>query len=157
MPNTPPLANPSSPNALASANARIERYVMDSHALFALLQKEKGHESVVRLIERAEANDATLYLSLINWGEIFYIVEREQGVQVAEELAGDIDTLPIVLSGVDRVRVESAAHIKSKYAMSYADAFAVALARELDATLVTGDPEFKAVEKMVSVLWLENN
>jgi len=36
---------------------------------------------------------------------------------------------------------------------SYADSFAVQLAQELKAILVTGDPEFKAV-KDLKALWL---
>jgi hypothetical protein len=39
-------------------------------------------------------------------------------------------------------------------AISYAGAFAVALAQEMTATLVTGDPEFKRVESLVKIMWL---
>jgi predicted nucleic acid-binding protein len=38
--------------------------------------------------------------------------------------------------------------------MRLADAFAVALAKEKKAQLVTGDPEFKAVEKEIRIQWL---
>jgi predicted nucleic acid-binding protein len=38
--------------------------------------------------------------------------------------------------------------------MSYADAFAVALAQELDAPVLTGDPEFRVVERLVQVDWI---
>lgn len=38
--------------------------------------------------------------------------------------------------------------------MSFADAFAVALAQESTAAVLTGDPEFKEVEKLIPVLWL---
>jgi len=58
------------------------------------------------------------------------------------------------LGGVNEQRVLAAAHIKAHYPLSYADAFAVALAQELDATVVTGDPEFKTAESLVPVLWL---
>ena len=34
------------------------------------------------------------------------------------------------------------------------DSFAIALAEESAATVVTGDPEFKAVEKLIPILWL---
>ena len=37
----------------------------------------------------------------------------------------------------------AAAHIKAGHALSYADAFAVAVAQELDAVMLTGDPEFE--------------
>lgn len=55
---------------------------------------------------------------------------------------------------MDEKTVLAAAHIKANYAVSYADAFAIALAQELKATVVTGDPEFGGVEKMVDILWL---
>ena len=66
----------------------------------------------------------------------------------------DIRRLPITLCGFDEKRVIAAAHVKARHPVSYADAFAVALAQELKAVVVTGDPEFKKVEPLVSVLWL---
>jgi len=38
--------------------------------------------------------------------------------------------------------------------MSYADCFAVATALRFNAAILTGDPEFKKIEKTVSVEWL---
>ncbi len=97
----------------------------------------------------------TLYLSLINWGEILYAVERRQGVPVAHQVMQDIDQMPIVLAEVNRARVQAAAHLKSQFVVSYADAFAIALAQELGATLVSGDPEIKSVKHLIPVLWLD--
>ncbi len=51
-------------------------------------------------------------------------------------------------------RVLAAAHVKAHHPISYADAFAVALAQELEAAVVTGDPEFKCVEELIDVEWL---
>jgi len=95
-------------------------------------------------------------LSLINWGEILYILERDHGEAVALEMMKDIDSLPIILCGVNRWRVVAAARVKARYPLSYADAFAVALAQELGAAVVTGDPEFKRVEDLVPILWLRS-
>ncbi|MCP4579599.1 MAG: type II toxin-antitoxin system VapC family toxin [Deltaproteobacteria bacterium] len=50
-------------------------------------------------------------------------------------------------------RVLDAAHIKARHAISYADAFAVSLAQELNATVVTADPEFNKVQPLVNILW----
>jgi uncharacterized protein len=36
----------------------------------------------------------------------------------------------------------------------YADAFCVATAKRLNARILTSDPEFKAVEKLVPVQWI---
>ena len=43
---------------------------------------------------------------------------------------------------------------KATHTISYGDAFAVALAQELEATLVTGDPEMKSVETSINIMWL---
>jgi len=94
-------------------------------------------------------------LSLISWGELVYTIEREQGTEVANEVIRDLDRGPILLAEVNRARVDSAARLKSKHRISYADAFAIALAQEVGATLVSGDPEFESIEKLVPVLWLE--
>jgi ribonuclease VapC len=50
--------------------------------------------------------------------------------------------------------VFEAAHLKARYPISYADAFAAALAKRNGAHLMTGDPEFKAVEPEVAIHWL---
>jgi ribonuclease VapC len=47
-----------------------------------------------------------------------------------------------------------AADFKSRFNLSLADAFAAALAKQYKAELVTGDPEFNAVEKEVKIRWL---
>jgi hypothetical protein len=39
--------------------------------------------------------------------------------------------------------------------MSYADAFAAAAAKFKNAELVTGDPEFKPLEKEIKINWLK--
>jgi ribonuclease VapC len=48
----------------------------------------------------------------------------------------------------------AAAHIKAEHALSYADAFAAALAMGEKATLVTGDPELKPLEKSLPIQWI---
>ena len=47
-----------------------------------------------------------------------------------------------------------AARVKASYALSYADAFAVATAVRLQATVVTGDAEFACVEELVEIRWI---
>ena len=47
-----------------------------------------------------------------------------------------------------------AAKIKAGHSLAYADCFAVATAAAEDASLLTGDPEFKAVESFIEIEWL---
>ncbi len=83
-----------------------------------------------------------------------YATERERGIEEATNRLADVRRPPITLVGVTEQRVLAAAHVKAKHAVSYADAFAIALAQELNAAIVTGDPEFQSVEKIVDILWL---
>ena len=94
-----------------------------------------------------------LFLSLINWGEVVYIVRREKGEVAAQEVMARIDVSPITLRGVDRRLVQSAAALKARYPIAYADAFAAATAQALKLPVVTGDPEFRRLEKDVGIVW----
>ena len=95
-----------------------------------------------------------MWLSLINYGECLYIVERERGVTAARRTIAIVDQLPITIAEVDRALVFAAAHIKARYSLSYADAFSAALAKRNHAVLLTGDPEFKCIEEEISIHWL---
>ena len=92
----------------------------------------------------------------MNLGEIAYIVERERGLSQAQATLARIDELPISISEVDRGLALSAAHLKARHPIAFADCFAAALAQSKDAALVTGDPEFKSagVDALVPVVWL---
>lgn len=129
-------------------------YVLDSFAILAYFQAEPGGIKVKELLKQAKAGDTMTYLSLINLGEVIYNTGRKLGNDRAKEILDDIMLLPIQLAEVTISRVLAAAQIKTQYPISYADAFAVALAQELKATIVTGDPEFKQVEFIVTLLWL---
>ena len=74
-------------NMLPSEQERKPSYVLDAFATFAVVQKEKGEKRVVDLIEQAQEGRVLLHLSLINWGEILYTIEREQGADLAREIS----------------------------------------------------------------------
>ena len=129
-------------------------YVLDSFAILAYFQAEPGGTKVKELLKQAKAGDTMTYLSLINLGEVIYTTGRKLDNDRAREILDDIMLLPIQLAEVTMARVLAAAQIKTQYPISYADAFAVALSQELKAAIVTGDPEFKQVESIVTLFWL---
>jgi len=90
----------------------------------------------------------------VNLGEVYYITQRERGRDIAVATLALIDQLPIHQQAIDRPRVLAAAALKANYAISYADAFAAALAQQLQGPVVTGDPEFQKVAALVEILWL---
>lgn len=128
--------------------------VLDSYAFIALLENEAGAEKVTALIKQARDNEKPLFMSVVNWGEVYYILRREVGLDAATKVLQAIDTLPIELVPADRELTLIAAELKSSKKMSYGDCFAAALAKMKKGELVTGDKEFQEVEKEIKILWL---
>jgi len=130
------------------------RYVLDSFALLAHLQAEPGGSRVQAVLGRASKEQTEVFLSVINYGECIYITEREHGLTAAHSLIAIVDQMPLTIVEADRKLTFAAAHLKAHYAIAYADAFALALAQEQQATLLTGDPEFQAVQHLAEIEWL---
>ena len=59
--------------------------------------------------------------------------------------------LPLRLHEPSKSDIPESAIIKSKYLLSYADAFAVALAQKIDAVIFTGDPEIISLKDFIRV------
>lgn len=129
--------------------------VLDSYSIIAYLENEPGGVRVSELLKQAEDKGKSLFLSVVNWGEVYYIIARTAGKAAAEKSLLAIETLPIEVIPIDRDMAKMAAELKSTRKMSYADCFAAALARLLKAQVVTGDKEFKEVEDVVEVLWIQ--
>ena len=93
-------------------------------------------------------------LCVVNLGEIIYLTKRRFGNRKKIEILGQVYRLGFrVLSATDEI-VFNAAEIKGEYSLSYGDCFAVACAMKHQAILVTGDPEFVAVSRLVSIHWI---
>lgn len=133
----------------------MANYVLDSFALLAYLQKEPGGERVNELLEKAQKKQATVLLSEISLGEVYYILIRALGLEEANVTLAHILALPITIASVGRDDVLAAAQYKARGAISYADCFVVALASASGATIVTGDREFRAFEKDVDIEWID--
>ncbi|CAN5451853.1 type II toxin-antitoxin system VapC family toxin [soil metagenome] len=136
----------------------MSNIVLDSWALMALLNREEPAASRVRaLLYEAKQQQINIFLSLVNLGEIYYIVGRRRGNSVAEETVAGIHTLPLTILPIDEATVIQAARYKMLYPISYADAFAVAAAFQQNAMLVTGDPEFDKLQGIVKIEMLQRN
>ena len=133
---------------------RANRYVLDSYAVLAYLKEEIGYEMVLKKIEEAKEGKIRLFMSLINLGEVLYIVERERGLAKAQEVLALIDELPVVIELADYELTLAAAHLKAQYPIAYADCFAAALAQQKEAVLMSGDPDFEKVAEVVALEWL---
>jgi predicted nucleic acid-binding protein len=132
------------------------RFVLDAWAILALLQREEPAASRVRqLLKEAERDDLELFMSIINLGEVIYRVGKVKGEQEAMETADTIGRLSLTITQATEQAVFAAARFKMRYVISYADAFAAATTKDLDAILVTGDPELIHLECHIKVEKLE--
>ena len=137
--------------------AAADNYVLDAFALLAFLGDEPGSQDVQSILRTAETGRAEIWLSIVNFGEVLYIIEREESLEAAQKAVAITEQLPIQVIDADRSLTFAAAHVKAHHSLSYADAFAVALALEVGGAVVTGDPEFEAVRSVVSVRWLKRS
>jgi len=128
--------------------------VLDSFALISFFHQEPGWEAVRTVFQDLTTAGEKAVLSRINWGEFYYIVQKRVGRAKTLEALALIDQLPITILSVDDLLISEAAEIKSDYPIAYADAFCVATAKRLNGRILTSDPEFKAIEKLVPVQWL---
>lgn len=131
-----------------------KKYIFDSHALLVFFQKEKGYEKVIKLLETIKEHELSKYINAINLGEIIYITKREFGDQKKIEVLAHIERLQFTILPVPNSLIFQASEYKAVYPISYADCFVLASALEYDATIVTGDPDFKKVEHLAKMEWL---
>ena len=132
----------------------MKKYVLDSHALLAYAEGEPGAKEVADILKEGLADKAELFQSVINWGEMYYIALREGGKERAELYRETFARYPIAIVEANKELTLQAAHFKANYKISYADAFAAALAKNRKAILVTGDKEFKSLENEIKINWL---
>ena len=94
------------------------------------------------------------FYPLVNWGEMYYIALREGGKERAELYRNTFARYPIIIVEINKEITLQAAQYKAYNKISYADAFAAALAKMKKALLVTGDKEFKLLEGEIKINWL---
>ncbi len=122
----------------------MERLTFDSEAILAFYLGEKGGETVRDCLQKVQSGEAEGYINILNLAEIYYILCRVDPALAEEKQRNlrlyGLKVVPIKDDGLWR----EATKIKSKHALSLADAFAVATAAACKSKLVVGsDKEFK--------------
>jgi predicted nucleic acid-binding protein len=84
---------------------------------------------------------------------VYYQLARRRGLDAADAFWTEAVSgrFPIRLYQVTTARVRRAAGLKGSFPIAYADAFAMALARELGRSLMTGDREIRAAARDVGI------
>jgi len=134
--------------------AKPKALVLDTWAIIAYYEDEPAGERVAQLIADANENATPLWMSMVNVGEVWYVIARKTSPADADTAIDELHKLGIQFEDAEWKITRQAAAFKSKHKMSYADAFAAALALQKNAHLVTGDKEFRQMESDVKILWL---
>ncbi len=124
-------------------------YVLDACVLLRLAQAEPGMEKVREYLYVAKRGGCTILMHQINLGEVIYMIGKGYGWPIAERKRGEITLLPIEIVPFDEKVFWNAVRLKAEHAISYADAFAAALAMDRGATLLTTDPEFDVLGNLL--------
>jgi predicted nucleic acid-binding protein len=122
-----------------------DNFLLDTSALFALLEDEPGADRVEIILQQEEV--------VITWTtllEIFYISLRERGEAEANRRYAALRRLKAtVIWELDEPTLLTAGDLKANYRISVADAIIAAYALQNEAVLVHKDPELSALDGQI--------
>jgi ribonuclease VapC len=131
----------------------MKDYILDANALVRYIRGTEGSDKVRAILLQCERGLARISMSVINLGEVYYIVMRYLGEPTAEKtvkaLRHVISFIPVELD-----QAVEAAKIKEQFKMGYADSFAAALTLSMKGTLISADPVFDKLGKSIKLIKL---
>ena len=126
--------------------------VFDAEPLLAFAFDEPGASEVERWLDRVYDGELDGYISTINLAEFRYIAAREASVEQADAHIDDLRDMGVTEYNIDDLW-EAASELKAAYSPSIGDAYAVAVAKDLDnddgrnVTLLVGaDDDYDGLE-----------
>jgi predicted nucleic acid-binding protein len=127
----------------------VKTRVLDSWPILEWIGgKQPAGDLVAELLNEAAENRMRLLMSAINVGEVYHFLCKNHTAELAESWREASQTLPATIEVPTAEDIWHAASLKGRYPISYADAFAAALAQKYACPLITGDPEFRFVTEL---------
>ncbi len=124
------------------------RWLLDTSALLALRDNEAGAEWVAALLRRAISGQCQVLACFMSRMEVLYRVRKDEDERRARLADAQLQSLPLVWVAASDRLLEQAAELKACHALSVADAWIAAAARQEAAVLVHKDPEFQAISSL---------
>jgi predicted nucleic acid-binding protein len=131
----------------------MKRIVLDASAVITFFEDRPGADKVEDLIRQAVDGKRHLFMSVVNWGEVYYSTWQAKGPGVARKIIEDVAQLPIEIVPADLDLTRRAAELRAEHKLPYADCFAAALAATRKANLATSDKDFSQLDKRLDILW----
>lgn len=117
----------------------MNRIVLDSAAVLAMIQGEPGGERVEALLDSLEfSTDVKVAMSWVNWCEVLTRAQRDNAGMTAEELTAALAGIELVPFGQAAAKL-AASYAKVNRALSLGDRACLALAKANHATAWTAD------------------
>jgi predicted nucleic acid-binding protein len=132
----------------------IQSYVLDANALLDFVEAGPGIHKVDQLLQAAAGQQATIYVSVMNLGEVFYWLWQKRSEEQARQTLDGLSRLPIQIVSVDLPQALEAGELKALHKIPYVDCIAAALALQHRATLVTSDRDFEKLGRHFPILWI---
>jgi predicted nucleic acid-binding protein len=132
----------------------MREYVLDANAVLRYIEGQPGCDKVNYLLQEAKQGRVRLAMSVINFGEVFYMLLRKRSLADANKILGALRHVLAEVVVADEDQTLRAAQIKHHYKLAYADSFAAAAALRKKAALVTADPDFEKVGKALKLVRL---
>lgn len=135
----------------------IQLRLLDATSLLIFLQKEGAYEKVKSLFREAQDVEQPVLIHQMSVGEVFSITARSFSKEKAEAFLPLLEVLPIriVESGMEDVLL--AARLQADHNMGFVNALIAATAKKENAVLMTGNEEFRALEDVIAIDWLNSH
>ncbi len=132
----------------------MTNYVLDANALLDFLDVGPGAQRVRTILHEAHEHRARVFISVLNYGEVYYVIWQKRGEEKARQTMASLLRLPIEVVDVDITQAMRAGEIKAVHKIPYVDCVAAALASLQQATLVTSDHDFEKLGRHFPILWI---
>jgi predicted nucleic acid-binding protein len=131
-----------------------QAYVLDANAILDLAERGSGARRVDEVLRGVLQQRTLAMVSVLNWGEVFYLSYQRRGEEAARRTLSNLSRLPLEFVGVDLAQALLAGELKARHKIPYVDCIAAALAMQRHAVLVTSDRDFEKLARRVQVLWI---
>jgi predicted nucleic acid-binding protein len=129
-----------------------EKYLLDTSALLALWNEEKGADAVDNLLQGALRKKNKVLVSFMTYMESYYRLWRSRNEQTAKDFYLHLKTLPVIRIDPDENLLLKAAELKATKNLSVADSWIIATGIVHQAVIVHKDPEFERVKDLLRLL-----
>jgi predicted nucleic acid-binding protein len=130
----------------------MKQYVLGTDAVCAFLENKPGATTVEELLWKAAQSQQRLHMSVISWGALLCAMRQSRGAKATQEKVKQLELLPIDLIEVDAAAADNAATICANHDVPFPESFALALAQQRRATLVTTNKGLLKLGDEVKVL-----